>query len=78
MCLLLGLLIFLYFNNSSLFVPSGSEKPKLLAHRGLAQTFDMEGVTNETCTAGESIHRSILTWRIPSPRCGRRLRRVPM
>lgn len=33
----------------------GSEKPKLLAHRGLAQTLDMEGVTNETCTA-ERIH----------------------
>lgn len=52
---LLCVLIFVYFNNSSLFVQSGSGKPKLLAHRGLAQTFDMEGVTNETCTA-ERIH----------------------
>ncbi|EGK08022.1 glycerophosphoryl diester phosphodiesterase [Desmospora sp. 8437] len=52
---LLCVLIFVYFNNSSLFVQSGSRKPKLLAHRGLAQTFDMEGVTNETCTA-ERIH----------------------
>lgn len=39
-----------YLNNSSLFVkPAG--KPFLLAHRGLAQTFPMEGLTAETNTA---------------------------
>ena len=30
---------------------NGDKKPFLLAHRGLAQTFPMAGITNETCTA---------------------------
>lgn len=49
--ILTGLLLFVYLNNSSLFVNSGGEGPKLLAHRGLAQTFPMEGIENDTCTA---------------------------
>ncbi|SHE33136.1 glycerophosphoryl diester phosphodiesterase [Seinonella peptonophila] len=45
------LIIFIYFNNSSLFVRNHSKTPTLLAHRGLAQTFTMKNITNETCTA---------------------------
>ncbi|SEM92480.1 glycerophosphodiester phosphodiesterase family protein [Lihuaxuella thermophila] len=44
-------LLFVYLNNSSLLVAENQGKPLLLAHRGLAQTFPMEGLTNETCTA---------------------------
>lgn len=49
------LIIFMYVNNSSLFVKEREGKPLLLAHRGIAQTFDLEGVDNDTCTA-ERIH----------------------
>ncbi|WP_248924742.1 glycerophosphodiester phosphodiesterase family protein [Paenibacillus hamazuiensis] len=45
------LIVFVYFNNSPLFAKQRSGPPLLLAHRGLAQTFTMEGVTNDTCTA---------------------------
>ena len=31
--------------------PQGQRRPFLLAHRGLAQTFPMEGITGDTCTA---------------------------
>jgi glycerophosphoryl diester phosphodiesterase len=47
----LGLIVFVYFNNSSLFTNPSAQKPMLLAHRGLGQTFDMKGLTNDTCTA---------------------------
>jgi len=47
----LALLIFLYVNNSSLLTEPPEGKPLLLAHRGLGQTFDISGLTNETCTA---------------------------
>ena len=44
----------LWVGNTSLFTtPTGA--PTLLAHRGLGQTFDLEGVENDTCTA-ERIH----------------------
>lgn len=43
--------IFIFLNNSSLFTKERDGKPFLLAHRGLAQTFSMEGITGETCTA---------------------------
>lgn len=46
------LLAFIYLNNTSIFVKSHDLKPFLLAHRGLAQTFSMEGITGETNTAG--------------------------
>ncbi|MFE8699917.1 glycerophosphodiester phosphodiesterase family protein [Cytobacillus sp. FJAT-54145] len=49
------LAFFIYINNSSLIVKDSNEKPMLLAHRGLAQTFPMEGITGDTCTA-ERIH----------------------
>jgi glycerophosphoryl diester phosphodiesterase len=43
-----------WLNNTSRFTdPPG--RPLLLAHRGLGQTFDLEGVGNDTCTA-ERIH----------------------
>jgi glycerophosphoryl diester phosphodiesterase len=44
----------LWVVNTSAFTSPGGP-PKLLAHRGLAQTFDLEGVGGDTCTA-ELIH----------------------
>ncbi len=49
--LLLAFLVFVYINNSSHFTASRGDEPKLLAHRGLAQTFPLEGVESDTCTA---------------------------
>ncbi|CAG7653591.1 glycerophosphodiester phosphodiesterase family protein [Paenibacillus allorhizosphaerae] len=49
--LFLVLLVFAYLNNSSHFAKARSGEPLLLAHRGLAQTFVMEGIANDTCTA---------------------------
>ncbi len=48
-----GLLLvaFAIYNNASLTTAPRSVRPMLLAHRGLAQTFDLTGVTGETCTA---------------------------
>jgi glycerophosphoryl diester phosphodiesterase len=40
-----------YANNTAHLAPSMSGKPLLLAHRGMAQTYDRKGLTNETCTA---------------------------
>ncbi|MED4730649.1 glycerophosphodiester phosphodiesterase family protein [Aneurinibacillus migulanus] len=48
---ILVVLMFIYFNNSSLFIKPQAGDPLLLAHRGLAQTFDTTNLTNETCTA---------------------------
>ncbi|MVO98051.1 glycerophosphodiester phosphodiesterase family protein [Paenibacillus lutrae] len=48
---LLLLFVFVYLNNSSFFTEQRSGAPLLLAHRGLAQTFTMEGITGDTCTA---------------------------
>lgn len=45
------LIVFAYFNNSNLFVETRQGKPLLLAHRGLAQTFGMDGITNDTDTS---------------------------
>ncbi|WP_431802437.1 glycerophosphodiester phosphodiesterase family protein [Halobacillus andaensis] len=42
---------FIFINNSSLFVKSEEAEPTLLAHRGMAQTFPMEDLENDTCTA---------------------------
>jgi len=42
----------LYLGNSSTLAgPERDQRPFLLAHRGLAQTFDLAGVTADTCTA---------------------------
>ncbi|WP_251555136.1 glycerophosphodiester phosphodiesterase family protein [Neobacillus muris] len=49
--LLLILAAFLYLNNSSRLTKSRNEPPFLLAHRGMAQTFPMEEIENDTCTA---------------------------
>lgn len=43
------LVIFIFLNNTSLFIKAGN--PTLLAHRGMAQTFSMEGIEWDTCTA---------------------------
>ncbi|MFB5284119.1 glycerophosphodiester phosphodiesterase family protein [Peribacillus sp. Hz7] len=45
------LVVFMYVNNTSLFTKTTDEVPLLLAHRGMAQTFHMEGITGDTCTA---------------------------
>ena len=46
---------FIYLNNTSFPVaPIGSE-PVLVAHRGLAQDFDRQGLTNQTCTAARML-----------------------
>ncbi|RKT82266.1 glycerophosphoryl diester phosphodiesterase [Saccharopolyspora antimicrobica] len=45
------LVTFAFANNTQLFTAAGPEGPKLLAHRGVAQTFSTEGVANDTCTA---------------------------
>ncbi|SEM21010.1 glycerophosphoryl diester phosphodiesterase [Mesobacillus persicus] len=42
---------FIYFNNSFLFTKDRETSPVLLAHRGMAQTFSMEEIENDTCTA---------------------------
>jgi glycerophosphoryl diester phosphodiesterase len=41
----------LYALNASWLAPSPTERPRLLAHRGVFQHFDHAGLTNETCTA---------------------------
>lgn len=51
MWFLVLLFVFVYLNNTSLFASKENKKPFLLAHRGLAQTFPMEGITGETNTA---------------------------
>jgi glycerophosphoryl diester phosphodiesterase len=43
---------FMYVNNTSLFTKTAGEEPLLLAHRGMAQAFPMEGIKSDTCTAG--------------------------
>lgn len=45
------LFVFIYVNNTSLFTKERTAEPLLLAHRGLGQTFPMEGIDNDTCTA---------------------------
>jgi glycerophosphoryl diester phosphodiesterase len=48
---LLLLSIFIFLNNSSIFAKDREGDPLLLAHRGLGQTFSMEGIQGDTCTA---------------------------
>nr|WP_241154354.1 glycerophosphodiester phosphodiesterase family protein [Staphylospora marina] len=64
----LALLAIVYVNNSSLLTEAPSGQPRLLAHRGVHQTFPFEGLQNDTCTA-ERIHppeHSYLENTIPS------------
>ncbi|TCL75159.1 glycerophosphoryl diester phosphodiesterase [Hydrogenispora ethanolica] len=49
--IVLGFSVLVYLNNSSWTARPRAVRPWLLAHRGLAQTFHTEGLTNETCTA---------------------------
>jgi glycerophosphoryl diester phosphodiesterase len=49
--IILALVAYVYVNNHSFFVKESAREPFLLAHRGMAQTFHMEGITDETCTA---------------------------
>lgn len=42
---------FLWINNTSTFTTPAERGPKVLAHRGLAQTFDIEGLKWDTNTA---------------------------
>jgi glycerophosphoryl diester phosphodiesterase len=42
---------FCFLNNTNLFSKPVPGRPALLAHRGLAQTFEVAGVENDTCTA---------------------------
>lgn len=51
MIFLLVMAAFIYLNNSSLFTKAKDETPLLLAHRGMSQTFPMEGIASDTCTA---------------------------
>jgi glycerophosphoryl diester phosphodiesterase len=48
---LILLVAFMYLNNTSFFMKVSNEEPFLLAHRGMAQTFPMEGIQGDTCTA---------------------------
>ena len=41
----------IYANNTSLLSARAPGQPQVLAHRGLAQDFDRQGLTGETCTA---------------------------
>ena len=43
--------IAVYANNTNFFAQPPAERPSILAHRGLAQTYDKAGLTAETCTA---------------------------
>ena len=54
MLFLLILILFIFINNTTIFTTS-NKQPALLAHRGMAQTFDMKGVAEDSCTA-EKIH----------------------
>lgn len=49
--IILLLVVFVWVNNTSLFVNKENKSPKLLAHRGLAQTFDISKVEWDTNTA---------------------------
>jgi len=46
-----ALLLGIWLNNTSLLVKTGDGHPEILAHRGLGQTFDVEGVKWNTNTA---------------------------
>ncbi|MFS0861938.1 glycerophosphodiester phosphodiesterase family protein [Fredinandcohnia sp. 179-A 10B2 NHS] len=45
------LIIFIFLNNTSFFSKNSDTDNLLLAHRGVAQTFTMEGIEWDTCTA---------------------------
>jgi glycerophosphoryl diester phosphodiesterase len=45
------LAVFMFLNNTTWLVFERPNGPSLLAHRGLAQTFDTDGLERDTCTA---------------------------
>lgn len=45
------LAVFVFLNNTDLFVSRPERDSMLLAHRGIAQRYDLAGVSNDTCTA---------------------------
>ena len=45
------LILLVWLNNSSAFIDPGSNATGVLAHRGVHQTFSMENLENDTCTA---------------------------
>lgn len=49
--LVFALVLFVFLNNTSLFSQRPAGKPKILAHRGLAQTFDIKGLKWDSNTA---------------------------
>lgn len=49
--LLAGVVLASCSSSSGAMEDEGNEGPKLLAHRGIHQTFSTEGVDDETCTA---------------------------
>ena len=49
--LLVAATVFLWIGNSNVFAPAPLSRTELLAHRGVHQTFSLEGVGNDTCTA---------------------------
>ena len=51
MWFLVILLLFMVINNTNLFTKQSAQEPLLLAHRGMAQTFEISNVENDTCTA---------------------------
>ncbi|NEZ61462.1 glycerophosphodiester phosphodiesterase [Leptolyngbyaceae cyanobacterium CCMR0082] len=46
---------FLYFSNASFWVKPIGLSPVLVAHRGLSQGYDRQGLTNDTCTAARML-----------------------
>ncbi len=48
---LVALVVLIWANNTSFFVDRSAQRPLLIAHRGLAQTFPIEGVAWDTNTA---------------------------
>ncbi|TDL30854.1 glycerophosphodiester phosphodiesterase [Jeotgalibacillus sp. S-D1] len=48
--ILLIFILFIFVNNTSLLVETNNS-PFLLAHRGVGQTFSMDGIEGDTCTA---------------------------
>ncbi len=48
---MLVLIAFMFINNTSLFMKKETAEQKYLAHRGVHQTFTMEGITWDACTA---------------------------
>jgi glycerophosphoryl diester phosphodiesterase len=48
---LVAFAVFCFVNNTNLLSDAPAGRPQWLAHRGLAQTYDLTGVGNDTCTA---------------------------